>query len=150
MPRFKSVRFQTAQEREFVFRDWTHFLGPLALDDPGAGLWHAFTQRLYHHLMQHCSYIAHYNRAGFYETYFADPEDTSKFLQQFDGDKGYLSYEYGADYWLRGDYEDINRALCGAFEPRKVGIYAALDRRIRAQKLAQIERLKSELRSVDP
>jgi len=145
MPEFKSVRFMSAQDKQAVFRDWNGFLVPLAMDDPGDRLWNAFMQRLYYHLTQHCWYIAHYSRAGFHETYFADPEDTPNFLQQFDRDKGHLSYEYGGDDWLCGDYEDINRAMCAAFEPRKLGIYAALDRRIRVQKQGQIEKLKREL-----
>jgi hypothetical protein len=150
MPRFKAVRFQTAEEKQAVYEDWQRFLGPLGLDEPGAGLWHAFTDRLYRHLINHCSFIAHYERQGFFHTYFADPEDTPNFLQQFDRDRGCLSYEYGADYWLSGDCEDINRAMCEAFESHKVGIYATLGRRIRAKKLAQIERLKSELERAGP
>ena len=47
--------------------------------------------------------------------------------------------------WLTGDYEDINRAMCDAFEPQKVEIYGALKKRTQARKRQQIENLKQEL-----
>ena len=94
MQQCKSVQFLSAREKECVFRNWEQFTVPLALDEPGQKIYKAFTNRLYHHyLNQHCSFIAHYNRNGFYETYFADPESTPNFLQQFDRDKRHVSRE---------------------------------------------------------
>ena len=148
MQEFKSVQFMPARDKERVFKDWNRFLVPLALDEPGDEPDGRFTHLLYHHLPQHCSYIAHYNRHGFYVTYFADPEDAPKFLQQFDKDKGYVSYEYGGVWWLPGadgDYSDINGAMCEAFEPKKGEIYAALHRRAIRQRESQLERLQQEL-----
>lgn len=145
MHKLKTVQFMSVQEKERVFRDWERFLVPLTLDEPGKQIYHAFTDRLYHHLSQHCSFIAHYNRNGFYDTYFANPEDTPKFLQQFDRDKGYVSWEYGATYWLDGDYSDINNAMCEAFEPAKADIYAALHRRSIRQREAEMAKLQKEL-----
>ena len=148
MHRFKSVQFMSAEEKKLVFRNWERFLVPLALDEPGQKIYEAFTNRLYYYLSQHCSFIAHYNRNGFYETYFANPEDTPKFLQQFDRDKGYVSWEYGATFWLdgpNGDYADINRAMCEAFDPAKAGIYAALRRRSIKQRESQLAKLQEEL-----
>lgn len=145
---FRSVQFLSSEEKKLVFRNWERFLVPLALDEPGQKICEAFTNRLYHHLNQHCSFIAHYNRNGFYETYFANPEDTPKFLQQFDKDKGYVSCEYGMTYWLdgpSGDYADINRAMCEAIEPAKAGIYAALRQRSIKQRESQLIKLQKEL-----
>jgi hypothetical protein len=70
-----------------------------------------FSDRLYKHLTLHCSFIAHYNRAGFYTTYFENGEDTTRFLSQFDKRGECRSVEYGGSWWLNGDYEDLTRAM---------------------------------------
>ena len=54
-----------------------------------------FTKRLYEHLHLHCSFIAHYNRLGFYAEYFERGEDTARFLSQFDSRGDCRSVEYG-------------------------------------------------------
>jgi len=69
------------------------------------------SDRLYKHLINHCSFIAHYNRAGFYATYFEKGEDTTRFLSQFDKRGECRSVEYGGPWWLHGDYEDVNGAM---------------------------------------
>ncbi|MFH1087671.1 MAG: hypothetical protein V1737_03700, partial [Chloroflexota bacterium] len=69
-----------------------------------------FTEALYHHLIQHCSFIAHYDRRGFYHIYFVNGEDTAHFLTQFDRTRGCSSIEYGMG-WIEGDYADINNAM---------------------------------------
>lgn len=98
---FTDVEFMTAAQKRTAFNAWKKFLkGDFQKKD--------FTKALYHHLTQHCSFIAHYDIHGFYATYFVDPKDTLRFMQQFwDGQ----STEYGASYWLRGDYADINQAM---------------------------------------
>src|SRR5260370_36799089 len=69
-----------------------------------------FTKGLYKHLIQHCSFIAHYNRAGFYSCYFEAGDSIALFLSQFDSRGLCSSVEYGGHHWLSGEYEDINRA----------------------------------------
>lgn len=126
MPGFKSGQFQTAQEKELVLGDWQSFLArlvPAMRRDTVSG---CFSGRLYRHLINHCSYIAHYNRYGFIDSYFRDAEDTERFFRQFDSEEGYMSCEYGTDHWLSTDYSDINRAMCDAFESEKVRLYSAL------------------------
>ena len=101
-PEFRDVEFMTAREKGSVFRDWDRFL------DSGFERKY-FTKHLYNHLIQHCSFIAHYNQDGFYSMYFGEKRNTGRFIDQFtDG----VSAEYGMDYWLRGDYDDINPAMC--------------------------------------
>jgi hypothetical protein len=39
-----------------------------------------FTKLLYHHLIQHFGFIAHYDINGFYNTYFITPEGTESFI----------------------------------------------------------------------
>jgi hypothetical protein len=111
------VEFMTAKEKEMVLKQWVTFV-------KNGFKWEQFTDRLYKHLTLHCSFIAHYNRHGFYQTYFEQPEDTVKFLKQFDMDYRCRSVEYGADYWVTDlRYSDINGAMCSAIDPYKKGIY---------------------------
>jgi hypothetical protein len=139
----KSTRFMTAEEKGKVLKDWQRFIGRgFSKTD--------FTKSLYDHLIQHCSFIAHYNRHGFYSSYFEDPEDTMRFLNQFDEDFGCKSVEYGMDYWLKdADYDDINAAMVNAFEPHKRAIYTELKQKAKEMKLKQMEKLKIEIDELD-
>jgi hypothetical protein len=101
-PEFRDVEFMTASDKASVLRDWNRFL------DSGFKR-NYFTKRLYNHLIQHCSFIAHYNQDGFYSVYFGEKGNTGKFIDQFTSG---ISAEYGMDYSLRGDYDDINPAMC--------------------------------------
>ena len=113
----KSTKFMSADDKEKVLQDWQRFIESDFSQT-------RFTKVLYNHLIQHCSFIAHYNQAGFYGTYFEDPEDTMKFISQFDRDQGCVSVEYGMKYWLNNeDYRDINNAMVEAYEPYKTEIY---------------------------
>lgn len=102
-------QFMSAVEKERVLKDWERFLT--------SGLkWEKFTKALYHHLIQHCSFIAHYDRAGFFSTYFESGDGKADFLSQFDprsaGPDGIPpSVEYDGTWWCKGDYEDINRRM---------------------------------------
>lgn len=103
----KDTKFMSAQEKNKVLRQWELFLK--------SGLkWEKFTKLLYHHLIQHCSFIAHYDRMGFYSTYFEEGEDTVRFLSQFDNRNGIpKSIEYGMTCWYTDpDYNDINSEMC--------------------------------------
>ncbi len=101
----------SAKEKDLVLKDWEAFLR--------SGLQQEyFTKRLYDHLIQHCSFIAHYNREGFYDTYFTNGDDKTRFLSQFDKSKAAFpggppnSIEYGMGYWATApDYRDINLAM---------------------------------------
>lgn len=100
---FADAQFMSAREKALVQKAWVRFLkNGLRRED--------FSDRLYMHLMLHCSFIAHYNRAGFYATYFENGEDTLRFFSQFDQRGECRSVEYGGP-WLSGDYEDLNRAM---------------------------------------
>jgi len=99
-------KFLSADEKRKVLRHWELFLK--------SGLQREkFTKPLYDHLIQHCSFIAHYDRWGFYSTYFENGDDTVAFLSQFDDRKGIpKSIEYGMTYWLTGEeYYDINSEM---------------------------------------
>jgi hypothetical protein len=103
----KDVQFMTAAEKKKVLKHWELFLKSGLSKDK-------FTKDLYHHLIQHCSFIAHYDINGFYATYFDEGDDTINFLSQFDNRNGIpKSIEYGYISWYTDpDYHDINSAMC--------------------------------------
>ena len=101
-------KFMSAAEKSKVLKHWEMFLR--------SGLEKAkFTKALYEHLINHCSFIAHYDIHGFYATYFESGDDTRQFLSQFDTRNGMpKSIEYGElSGWLTDeDYSDINIEMC--------------------------------------
>jgi hypothetical protein len=100
---FSDSEFMSAREKALVLKAWVRFLKN--------GLrWEDFSDRLYTHLTLHCSFIAHYDRSGFYATYFANGEDTMRFLSQFDRRGECRSVEYGWS-WQLVENEDLSRAM---------------------------------------
>lgn len=100
-------QFMSADEKSKVLHAWKKFLESACEKN-------RFTEALYHHLTLHCSFIAHYDRHGFYDFYFGRIDgDLFRFLDQFDPEKPGISAEYGATYWL--DFHrtgaDLNRAM---------------------------------------
>ena len=55
--KFTNAKFLSAKEKERVFRAWCRFLKNRFKRT-------CFTRALYHHLMQHCGFIAHYDIHG--------------------------------------------------------------------------------------
>jgi hypothetical protein len=100
----KTVEFMTAIDKELVLKQWRLFL-------KGEFRFENFTHQLYDHLHLHCSFIAHYDRGGFFDFYFQNSRNTTAFILQFTNGK---SVEYGGDRgWLTDpDYEDLNQAMC--------------------------------------
>lgn len=107
MAELKDDKFMSAQEKSRVLKQWECFL------KYGCQRRH-FTKPLYHHLIMHCSFIAHYDINGFYSTYFEAGDDTARFLTQFDNRDGIpSSVEYGMIYWYTDpDSNDINSEMC--------------------------------------
>lgn len=136
---FVDVQYMTANDKRLVLRAWVRFLRHgLRFQD--------FSKRLYDHLIQHCSFIAHYNKAGFYGYYFDLGNKTVHFLGQFDERNASHngvpnSAEYHADYWGDGDYADINRAMVAAATPFIPGLIETAKAKQRAADLAEAARL---------
>ena len=145
---FTDAQYMTAQQKRRVLGDWVRFFA-------GGMEIKRFTKGLYEHLTLHCAYIAHYSRAGFFQTYFADPEALQRFLDQFDRSKGCVSTEYGSTYWIRDGnecsaaYYDLNNALVDAIadmlpalreQARQRAVDAAQEQaRLAEQKLAKLQ-----------
>jgi len=100
-------KFMPAAEKTKVLKHWEMFLR-------GGMEKKYFIEALYKHLINHCSFIAHYDIHGFYATYFESGDDTMHFLSQFDTRQGIpRSIEYGMTYWLTDDdYYDVNTEMC--------------------------------------
>ncbi|PWU05360.1 MAG: hypothetical protein C5B51_14845 [Terriglobia bacterium] len=134
---FSDSRFMSARDKRLTLLNWVRFLR--------RGLREAdFTRRIYDHLILHCAFIAHYNRAVFYETYFERGEDTARFLSQFDKRSGCRSVEYGGTWWLQGEYGDLNRAMVEEAAPFIPKLGDGAQRRERASDIAEAKRLLSK------
>lgn len=139
---FKDVRFMTAAEKKKVLRQWGRFLKS-GFDA------RLFMKSLYHHLIQHCSFIAHYNQGGFYGVYFEDPSATQRFLDQFDRSKGCLSVEYGAAWWINDeDYRDINNAMVNEAAELLPALRGMLKERETAKARQEFEQAERRLKAV--
>lgn len=131
---FTDTEFMTAKEKELALKDWEQFLK--------YGLhWTHFTERLYKHLSLHCSFIAHYNRMGFHNTYFNVSEDSIRFLRQFDKSWGSKSVEMGGTFWLDGDYADINQAMIATAAKYLPALYQRLSETQEKSDIAEARRL---------
>lgn len=131
VPDFSDEQFMSAKEKESVLRAWVRFL-------KNGCTWPNFTIALYHHLTLHCSFIAHYDRAGFYDYYFANPgRQTLRFLDQFNPAKAGISAEIGMTYWLSGPTgADLNRAMRDMAAPYIARLQEQFRQRIKQKDLA--------------
>lgn len=134
MNEFTDSQFMSAREKMNVIRDWERFL------KKGFKPQH-FTRALYLHLTLRCSFIAHFDKSGFYNTYFENPEDTIRFLHQFDADFAFKSVEYGGVWWMKGEYVDINKAMCDILEPHKTDLYEKLSAKARENDIQKARQL---------
>jgi hypothetical protein len=142
-PCMADVQFMTAAQKHTVLKDWVNFV------NCGFRIEH-FTKALYNHLIQHCSFIAHYNAGGFYDTYFQDARATIRFLSQFDRKHGCASVEYGDNRWIgSGDYSDLNNSMVDIIAPLLPAIYKRLSvRNVEAAK-ADLEAARERLQRAE-
>lgn len=126
---FRDVQFMSAAQKTTTLRAWVRFLK--------SGLrFEQFTKTLYDHLIQHCGFIAHYSRIGFYSHYFEAGDSTALFLSQFDPRGPCASVEYGGCFWLSGEYEDINRAMIAEGDALIPSLIESAHRRQKATDMA--------------
>ncbi len=134
---FRDAEFMTAREKALVLKAWVRFLkNGLRFGD--------FTRRLYEHLHLDCQFIAHYERLGFYQTYFEHGEDTLRFLSQFDGRGECRSVEYGMTSWREGEYGDLAKAMIEEAAPYLPNLIAQAQARGREADLAEAKRLHAK------
>lgn len=95
---FKDTKFMNARDKSLVLNNYRSFLDTLEKSPPNT--FRKFTKRLYKHLHLNYGFIAHYDREGFWATYFKDPERSLEFLTKI------LEYNY-----FPKEYTDINQAM---------------------------------------
>lgn len=104
---FKDSKDMSADVKSTVYAAWIRFVNSGFKETQ-------FTKALYQHLTLHCEFIAHYNRATFYDLYFRNEDMKDKFIQQFTTGRACEGY---SDMWLRGgndycqQFYDINKAM---------------------------------------
>ncbi|MDD5511515.1 MAG: hypothetical protein PHI12_12005 [Dehalococcoidales bacterium] len=104
--RMNDSQFMSADDKMKVLRQWETFLASCCQHDK-------FGKALYHHLIDHCDFIAHYDIHGFYAEYFTEGYKTIQFLRQFDRTSSCLAAEGIGNLWLtsRNEYHDVNNAM---------------------------------------
>lgn len=90
----KDAPFMSAKDKQLVLKQWTKFLA-------GGLEWQHFTKVLYEHLHLHCGFIAHYDRQGFYSTYFESGDGIIRFF-------AWLQYEENRHMM---EYDDLFNAM---------------------------------------
>lgn len=136
-PQFSEERFMSAEKKRQVLKAWLRFL-------KGGCKESQFTEALYDHLNQHCSFIAHFNRLGFYEFYFQRiTRDVFKFFDQFDNRKEGISAEYGGTHWLSpgNTGSDLSAAMRNAATPFLNKLREDFARKHRSIELSRAARL---------
>jgi len=131
----KDSNFMTAKEKKAVLKHWEKFLkdGVKTKD---------FSKKLYYHLARHCDFTAHRDQYGFYATYFDNPDQSIKFLRQFDKDSGCMSVEYGTAWWMdRGEYKDVNSEMCKIADEYKTGLYERLKDNAKSRDIEMAKKL---------
>lgn len=145
--KYNDARYMSALQKKLIIKQWEKFVaGRFEFED--------FTKPLYDHLHLHCSFIAHYDRLGFYHTYFDDPEAAIGFIRQFDTEFGLKSIEYGSTFWVNGssDYSDVNKSMCEIVDKYKQTLYRELSLMSKQRDLAKAKTLleKHGLTSIFP
>ncbi len=130
---FKDEEFMTAIDKAKVLKAWVRFL-------KSGFKFEQFSDRLYKHLTLHCSFIAHYNRAGFFDVYFTQPEATLRFMNQFWTG---VSAELGMTWWMNEGQvcADLNRAMMGEATFYHATLPAQLAEAVKARDLGAAEAL---------
>lgn len=103
--KMSDAEFMSASEKEKVIKQWASFIKSGFRFD-------MFTENLYKHLHLHCGYIAHYDKSGYYYTYWND--EVIRYARGNGNDTGptpktFYEWESFLDqFTIWGDYYDIN------------------------------------------
>ena len=131
---FTPTQWDTSEDKA---RFANHFARFVAKGCP----WSLFHKWFYNRLSNCFGHIAHYNRAGFYETWFAEPKDRAAFLYRV------LSCEtYGSPEYTYSDVENVLRVwVSGA--PHYAGFVNEARRLEETSELAELARLKDKYKA---
>lgn len=119
MPKYISVQFMTAEEKEKVVKAMKSFLKSDFSKT-------TFTDRLYKHLTLHCGFIAHFNIHGYFDTYFTSPEGKVRWANMLCNER-----------FCHEDYRDINAVLIDMVDAKMKETIADLNKQAMERDLAQ-------------
>lgn len=141
-PVFSDVQFMTAAEKGKVARQWERFLKHLSINgcstEENVNL---FPKSLYEHLHLHCGYIAHYNRYGFFETYFVRHSDCADFVRRWT-DRDSTPWSNGpALFDMMPDYRDLGGHMVAVARKYGPAIMAKAKTAVRSQDIALAHQL---------
>lgn len=124
---FKDTEFLSAEQKRKVLSNWDGFI-------KNGYSWSCFTDRIYKHLSLHCGYIAHYNRIGFYQTYWREdiPEFARKnnLLVRPAPSAFYNWIAFLAQFTIWGDYRDINTAMMYSLRSKLISFRKELENEV--------------------
>lgn len=122
---YPETEFMTSAQQERAFKTFKK-----VIDNRDSSL---IDKNLYSHLHLHCSFIAHYNIHGFRETY-SGIEGFREFVEHFDlNNPKTVNWR---NWWIRGDYEELNTDMARFVTAKAPTIYAELDAKKRNAELA--------------
>jgi len=113
---FCDEHFLPADTKHLILKNWIAFTR-------SGFAWEQFTERLYAYLMGNCGFVAHYNRAGFWHTYFTSGDDKIRFIEQFDRRKAKNNWKM--EIYASGSYSDLFNAMVSEMEKYLSVHYAA-------------------------
>ena len=98
---YSNTKFMMAIEKEKVVKQFDHFIKTLIKNlGDNDKCFRAFTKGIYEHCHLHCGFIAHYNRHGFYQTYFGSQniDDLKNFINHFIDKYDEINVDCSVDY----------------------------------------------------
>ena len=125
---YTDAEFMSAKEKDQIYKHWSHFLVVLLVDVDKA--FNHFSERLYKHLSLHCGFIAHYNRKGFFDTYFSGGiEEFNAFVKTI-----------RENSWMK-EYQDINKAMMNLLDEHLEKLERIFENRSFAKDLYELKNI---------
>ena len=139
--KFKDSEFMSTEEKGRVIKNWERFI------ESGFERKY-FTKRLYNHLIQHCSFIAHYDINGFKATYCHPKDFAGVFIRHFDREHRYFNgiYPCHEEPYRDTGYTkaEIKREFCRIVEIHKDSTAAWARQKQKDERYAVYLNLKKE------
>lgn len=107
-PTMKDAESLSAKEKSLILKSWHTFIK--SGFEPGR-----FTKKLYDHFHLHCGFIAHYDKNGFYYTYWNDELNKHSAKHRYEvvpAPVAFFEWErFMKNFSVWGEYIDINVAM---------------------------------------
>ena len=118
---FTETKVASAADQHRIIRHWQRFLRTLAnFYSDKERLQHAFTELLYSHLRECCSFFPRWGREDFFAHFFMAPAATRRFLYQFDSSRNPegKSAELDIMHWLYAESRNVNESMRKSLKPQ--------------------------------